>query len=90
MKITFEEKITREVEITNFPVYRKSSHYFYKVIDERRCIAVFQSHQGQHDSIEASPISLAFKKGTEDSSASEYHNAFTNAVDNLHSMGDGD
>ena len=90
MKITFEEKITREVEITNFPAYRKTDYSFFKVIDEKTCIWVHESYDSQGDSISRASIRLAYANKSTESNEAEFKAAFEKVSRNLASLANGD
>ena len=90
MKITFEEKITREVEITSFPAYRKTDYSFFKVIDEKTCIWVHESFDGETDSVSRSSIMLAYTDKSTESNKAEFNEAFERVGLNLASLVNGD
>ncbi len=73
MKIKFEEKVQREVEIT-LPKFVKSNCHFWKIYSEERALQVTDLERAYR--IEESYISVALINGTIESSEEEFEEAY--------------
>ena len=80
MKITVVDSVTREVEV-EFPVYKKTSCHFYRVLSETDCVQV--TDLGGYYGINTTFFSLAFSSTNEDSTEEEFNEAFERVMNIL-------
>ena len=90
MKIKVKEISYKEVDLGECPIYRKDSSHFYKVLNEERCISVYESYKGEMDNIQLSYASIALSSGKEESNEAEFKAAFEKVSCNLARIANGD
>jgi len=75
MKITVNEVVSKEVEVT-LPAYRKSSCHLYKVISETEVVQI--TTLGGHETIEVNPFTQnALREDLEIATEKEFYDAFS-------------
>jgi hypothetical protein len=73
MKITIEKKEKIEIEI-ELPVYRKSSHHYYK-IDENKSVCVYNGTEGSY-SIEINEYMMKFPFDYEECTKEQFEEVY--------------